>query len=71
MSLTFHTWKLELTPDEARNLGATIPDGAALPIVLTVDVDADELATLCRAALTNKGGRAKGGALTVRRGRAR
>jgi hypothetical protein len=64
------TWGVELTQDDARALGAKIPEGSTLPVVLTVEVDEAEVRTLYRAALTNKGGRAKSGALSVRRGRA-
>ena len=65
------TWTVTLTPDQARALHAKIPEGAGElpPIVLTVEVDADEMGALYRSALTNKGGRAKSGPVSVRRGR--
>lgn len=62
-------WRVVLSPERARALGADVPEGAP-PVVLTVELDEQELAALYRKALANKGGRAKDGAVIVRRGRA-
>lgn len=64
------TWKVTLTNEEALALGGKVPASGVdrLRIELTVEVDEALLRPLYRAALTNKGGKAKDGPVTVYRG---